>query len=95
MSKESHQAIFWINASSEITTREAFERIATILDRTSSSGPEDLKQKIERVLETLERWKSRWILVFDNYDSPELFKLKSFFPRSIYLYLQYEYPVKA
>ncbi|KAH6681362.1 hypothetical protein B0J14DRAFT_633104 [Halenospora varia] len=81
-SRESHQAIFWINASSEISTKEAFERIAGILERTSSSGLGDSEQKIKRVLETLERWKTRWILVFDNYDSPQVFKVKDFFPRS-------------
>ncbi|KAF4631143.1 hypothetical protein G7Y89_g6995 [Cudoniella acicularis] len=81
-SKESHQGIFWINASSEITTREAFERIATVLDGKSPTGLGDLDQKIQHILRTLERWETRWILVFDNYDSPEVFDVRSFFPRS-------------
>jgi hypothetical protein len=93
-SRESHQGIFWINASSEITTRETFERITTILDGTSPSGLGDSEQKIKRVLETLERWKTRWILVFDNYDSPEVFNVKDFFPGSMSLYLRHEYSIE-
>jgi hypothetical protein len=85
-SREGHRGIFWINASSEITTREVFERIATILDETSPSGLGDSDQKIEHVLRTLERWKTHWILVFDNYDSPEAFDVRNFFPRSTSLY---------
>ena len=84
-SRESHQAIFWINASSETTTREALERIATVLDGTSPSGLEGADQKIQhllKALETSERWEARWILVFDNYDSPEVFNVNDFFPRS-------------
>jgi ATP/maltotriose-dependent transcriptional regulator MalT len=89
MAKESHQAIFWINASSETMAREAFGRIASILDHTFSSKVGDLEQKVNYVLETLERWKTRWILVFDNYDSPKGFEVKKCFPRSICLYKKY------
>ena len=85
-SRDSHQGIFWINASSEITTREAFKRIATVLDGKYPSGLEDLDQKIQHVLRTLERWETRWILIFDNYDSPEVFDVRNFFPRSMSLY---------
>jgi Cdc6-like AAA superfamily ATPase len=88
--RESHQGIFWINASSETTTREAFERIATVLNRTSSGELGDSDQKIQHVLNTFERWRTRWILVFDNYDWPGEFKsLRDFFPTSISLYLHY------
>jgi ATP/maltotriose-dependent transcriptional regulator MalT len=90
--RESHQGIFWINASSEITTREAFERIATALDRASPSGLEDSDQKIKHVLKTLECWKARWILVFDNYDSPEVFDVREFIP-SISLSLHHEHSI--
>jgi hypothetical protein len=89
-SMESRQGIFWINASSETTTREAFERIATVLDRTSPGELGDSDQKIQHVLNTIERWRTRWILVFDNYDWPGEFKsLRDFFPTSISLYLHY------
>ena len=84
-SRENHQGIFWINASSEITTRESLERISTVLGGTSPSGLVDSDQKIKHVLRTLERWETRWILVFDNYDSPELFDVRSFSPGSIYI----------
>ncbi len=85
--EESFQGIFWINASSEITTRGAFERIATVLGEGFPSGKRDADQKIQEVLkifETSECWKARWILVFDNYDSPEVFDVREFFPRSTF-----------
>jgi len=93
ISRESHQGIFWINASSEITTREAFERIATVLDGKSPSGLGDLDQKIQHVLRTLECWETCWLLVFDNYDSPEVFDVRNFFPRSMSFYLRHEHSV--
>ena len=80
-SRESHQAIFWINASSKMTTTEGFVRIAAILDQSAASGLRDSDQKIKHVLELLENWTARWILIFDNHDTPEAFDLNEFFPR--------------
>lgn len=87
-SRESHQGIFWINASSKTTTTEAFEMIANVLQLGNSN------QKIKDVLSTLEQWSTRWILVFDNYDWPGTFgSLKNFFPTGISFYQYYPQPV--
>jgi ATP/maltotriose-dependent transcriptional regulator MalT len=89
-SKESHRGIFWINASSEATTIQAFERLAAVLDKSLPAVLEKPEQKIKFVLDTLEHWGERWILVFDNYDSPRAFRnVKDFFPTSISLQLYY------
>ncbi|MCJ1232044.1 hypothetical protein MMC12_008725, partial [Toensbergia leucococca] len=73
--RESHQGIFWINASSETTTTDAFEMIVNALELGNSN------EKIKDVLNILGQWRTPWILVFDNYDAPGTFRnLKNFFP---------------
>lgn len=94
MSREDHQGIFWINASSEATTKEAFAKIARGLDRTTPVELENSDQKVQYVLNTLGDWTTDWILVFDNYDSPSTFKqLRNYFPSSISICLNsYSHP---
>ena len=76
--RESHQGIFWINASSETTTTDAFEMIVNALELGNSN------EKIKDVLNILGQWRTPWILVFDNYDAPGTFRnLKNFFPTGI------------
>lgn len=80
-SKGSHRGIFWINASSEANTIQDFERFATLLNKNSSLILSSLEEKTKFVLDTLEQWNERWMLIFDNYDWPHRFRnIKDFFP---------------
>jgi hypothetical protein len=76
-SEESHQGIFWVNASSETKTRDAFGSISNALDGPSLGEGGDLEQKIQHVRNTLGNWRTPWILVFDNYDWPGEFTIEN------------------
>jgi tetratricopeptide (TPR) repeat protein len=73
------RAIFWIDASSESTTKQSIESIAQHIQ-----GPEDKLQDgmiVSFVLNTLVAWTDAWLLVFDNYDDPKAFpNLQDFVP---------------
>ncbi|KAI9861251.1 MAG: hypothetical protein M1813_005424 [Trichoglossum hirsutum] len=75
------QAIFWIDASSPNTVSRGFEMITA---KISGAGREfnDIESKIAFVRETLARWRSPWLMVFDNYDQPSEFKnITAYLPR--------------
>jgi hypothetical protein len=77
-----YKAIFWIDASSEVSTVRSFEKIVA---KISAAGQEfaDSPAKVAFVKETLRTWPERWLLVFDNYDSPHTFRnVTDFFPAS-------------
>ncbi|OZJ01904.1 hypothetical protein BZG36_05096 [Bifiguratus adelaidae] len=78
---EKYRGIFWINASSATTASREFETIATKINTPPKKALTDTKSKIEFVKETLESWKEKWLMVFDNYDQPYAFtRIKDFMP---------------
>jgi tetratricopeptide (TPR) repeat protein len=78
--------IFWIDASSESTTKQSIESIAQHI-----KGPEDKLQDgmiVSFVLNTLGEWTDAWLLVFDNYDDPKAFpNLQDFIPTGEHGYI--------
>jgi tetratricopeptide (TPR) repeat protein len=81
LSKE-FRAVFWIDASSIKSVHRSFESITTKMADPSRTF-DNLEEKIAFVKDTLERWESRWLLVFDNYDDPSTdFNVAVFFPSS-------------
>ncbi|KAH0538196.1 hypothetical protein FGG08_005212 [Glutinoglossum americanum] len=78
---ERFQAIFWIDASSPNTVSHGFEIIAA---KISSDGRafDDIESKVTFVKETLRKWQSSWLIVFDNYDQPgEFGNVATYFPQ--------------
>jgi len=80
--REIYRGIFWINASSESLAIQSYVAIAKRLTSgTSLPTIGDAEATIRLVVDTLERWSERWLLVFDNYDDPENFRnLRRFMP---------------
>jgi hypothetical protein len=75
------KAIFWIDASSEASTVRGFEKIAAKICETGQSFA-DSQAKIAFIKDTLRTWTEPWLLVFDNYDLPQVFDVTAFFPAS-------------
>jgi Cdc6-like AAA superfamily ATPase len=76
-----YRGIFWINASSATTASQGFETIAAKINSSLKKVLPDTDSKIAFVKENLEGWKEWWLLVFDNYDQPNIFKnIKSLIP---------------
>jgi tetratricopeptide (TPR) repeat protein len=85
--KENCYGVFWLDATSKATLERSFEGIAEELNQPSIRRLEDTKSKIRFVLDTIQEWRERWLMVYDNYDSPDVFTdIKKFLPESEYIH---------
>lgn len=88
-----YASVFWVNAKDETSLRQDLAALSTIVHpemaRQTIQTVEDEKLAVERV----RRWLSgsgndQWLLIFDNYDDPQLsgirsptgYDIRSFFP---------------
>ncbi|KUJ09430.1 uncharacterized protein LY89DRAFT_598116, partial [Mollisia scopiformis] len=79
-------AILWLDASSPMSISQSFANVANKLLKSNFDIADD-KGNIRFVLDTIEAWKSRWLLVFDNFDNPSSFgntSINEYFPRGGY-----------
>lgn len=71
--------VFWFNASSEETLTTDFMKISTLL-----APPDKLfdavTERVEFVLSTLNSWKTRVLIVFDNFDDPSFTNVLDYLP---------------
>jgi hypothetical protein len=78
----SYTSIFWLNAASESTLSASFSSVALAI------GAEDFDASDrEQTRTTVLRWLARpgnpqWLLIFDNYDDPDLFDINRFCPNN-------------
>ena len=87
-----YTSVFWINAKDELTLRQSISALSGIIfaeDIILDGNAEKERAQIEKVRRWLsEDWNSRWVLIYDNYDDPNLtnirsstgFDIRSFFP---------------
>ncbi|KAM3066473.1 hypothetical protein ACMFMG_012057 [Clarireedia jacksonii] len=78
--------ILWLDASSPMSIAQSFTNIANKLSKPNFDIADD-KGNIRFVLDTIEAWKFRWLLVFDNFDDPSSFgntSIKEYFPQGRY-----------
>lgn len=80
--RQQYCGTFWINASSEELALESYVQIAKALNVDSSAILRDRDEMIRLVRDNLECWSENWLLVFDNYDDPDNFKVHRLLPRS-------------
>jgi hypothetical protein len=82
-------SVFWIDATSKASATRSFEAIAAELNKPVTRTFDDPLSKIRFVLDTIQSWKEKWLIVYDNYDQPEVFTdVKEFIPTS-----EIQYPV--
>jgi hypothetical protein len=74
-----YHGIFWIDATSKVSAMRCFDRLAKLLGKPGQDFA-DSEEKLSFVKDTLRLWPEPWLLVFDNYDMPEMFSVSSFFP---------------
>jgi hypothetical protein len=78
---ESYTSVFWLNASSEAALQKSFLSIARLIFDIQDPLLLENKDVIVRV----QRWLSDplntgWLLIFDNYDDPNLFDINVYYP---------------
>lgn len=82
--RKAYTSIFWFNAASEEKLQNSFNhvarRIATTgpIDTSSNSNDEQCRTLVLNWLSELDN--SNWLLIFDNYDNPELFDISQQYP---------------
>lgn len=68
--------IFWVDASTPSALERSFEAVAEMLSNGKREF-EDTEANLSFVMNTLSRWTSPWLLVFDNFDRPSAFEDKN------------------
>ncbi|KAI9787479.1 MAG: hypothetical protein M1839_000008 [Geoglossum umbratile] len=73
-------AMFWCDATSEITITKSFEFIAEVIKNPNITFS-DTHQRVTYVKAMFSEWPHPWLIVFDNYDSPLAFpNVREFMP---------------
>ncbi|KAF2237373.1 hypothetical protein EV356DRAFT_14678 [Viridothelium virens] len=70
--KAFYRGIFWINAYDRASIVSSFEKIAELLALDSRRSDNDEEKAIRLVQHHLGKWSSPWLMVFDNFDDPDL-----------------------
>ena len=79
-----YKAIFWIEAISPTAIDQCLTTLARDLSKPGFNIA-DIEGNVRYVLTTISTWREPWLLVFDNFDDPHSFSIKSikdYFPRS-------------
>jgi GTPase SAR1 family protein len=77
-----YDSVFCLNAKSEATLKDSFRKVAAeIVFDIQDPGVVNS----EEVLIHIRRWlshqkNSQWLLIFDNYDEPEQYKIENYYP---------------
>lgn len=80
--KEICSAIFWVDASSENSLKKDFEQIYERIKKTGAALA-DTHSKSVYVQKSFCEWPHPWLMVFDNYDDPQVFSnIQEFIPES-------------
>jgi tetratricopeptide (TPR) repeat protein len=81
--KKHCRGVFWLDATSRLTLERGFENLARELVGSATSDLKDVDTIVRFVLNTIQEWEERWLMVYDNYDYPDVFKdIKRFLPDS-------------
>ena len=78
--RDSYSAIFWVNVKDDDAVKQSFTRIARqilreypLSDRLSRVSEENANEVVDAVKAWLSlRGNTRWLMVYDNYDTPKL-----------------------
>lgn len=74
--------IFWVDAAESSTVSKSFAAMATKF--SPKQVFQDTESQIQYAKHALAAWTVAWLTVFDNYDDPEDFSIREFFPSSRY-----------
>ncbi|OAL45497.1 TPR-like protein [Pyrenochaeta sp. DS3sAY3a] len=81
--RKQFRGIFWLDAASKASIERSFEEISQKMTQSSGRVLEDTDAKVRFVLDTLSGWREQWLIVYDNYDQPDIFtEIKQFLPDS-------------
>lgn len=76
-------AAVWIDASSPDSVIQSYKLIAQKITNGGFYGDIESENAISFVQDVIQKWKYRWLMVFDNYDTPNAFRdkdIRSYIP---------------
>lgn len=76
-----HTSVFWLNAASEVSLKMSFRNVAYRVlppETTANLDDEQLYVSVSNWLSELDN--TRWLIIFDNYDDPDLYSLQKYYP---------------
>jgi len=76
-----YDSVLWLNATSEALLRDSIRSVALMFEESGNVSAYDDAP----ILAFFSRWLSqqgntRWLLILDNYDNPELYDIRRFLP---------------
>ena len=75
-----YSTIFWVDATNENTVIESFQSISEYI-KTPTDFLADSSARVEFVLRAFMLRSTSWLMVFDNYDDPDIFQtIQDYFP---------------
>lgn len=69
-------ATLWVDSSTPASVEQSYNAIAKALHK-DFADEDDIQTTISLVQDTLRSWPQRWLMVFDNYDNPKVFRKRS------------------
>ena len=76
-----YTSVFWLDATSGTTLKDSFRQMAEVIFDIQDSQGFEVKQILGKIRGWLSDKKNReWLLIFDNYDDPDQFKIEDYFP---------------
>jgi hypothetical protein len=76
-----HTSVFWLDATSETSLKDSFRQMAEVIFDVQDPQGFDIEQILGKIRRWLSDKKNRdWLLIFDNYDDPDQFKIENYFP---------------
>lgn len=77
----SYTSVFWLNATSEATLKASYQSVTQLVLSAEELGSLNEQQALVRAHQWLSDTRNtRWLLIFDNYDTPDEFSLRSYYP---------------
>ena len=73
---KTYSAIFWIDATSPTTAQQSISTIAKAMSKPAFDIADD-EGNLKFVLNTTERYRERWLFIFDNFDDPSLLAIQA------------------
>jgi tetratricopeptide (TPR) repeat protein len=79
--KDNYSAVFWLNIKDEDSLKQSFAKVAKQILRehplASRLSSVNIKENLDEVIDAVKAWLSlpnntRWLMIYDNYDNPEL-----------------------
>ena len=67
-------AVLWIDASSPNSVIQSYKVIAKKIQSRENESDVDGQRAVSFVQDTVQKWKRRWLIIFDNYDTPSVFR---------------------